>query len=258
MTALTATQELSLARRMERGDAAARHELIERNLPLVRSLAAPYLHSGVPFDDLVQEGTLGLVAAIDRFDHRRGLRLSTYATWWIRRSLHDAVAAERAIRIPPAARRQISALRRAEDELRTRSGGAVSAEAIAQRAGLSPGRVRTLRAAQRVSASLEAPAGDHRAPLAERVADDAPAVGDRTERQDTAREVRAMLEVLPGRQREVLARRYGLQGHRVHTHAEIGARMGMGQERSRQIERQALHRLRQLGDRACAPRRLTA
>ena len=99
---LTAAEEVRLARRIERGDTAARDEMVARNLPLVRSLAARYVGRGVPFEDLVQEGALGLVIAVERFDHRRGLKLSTYAVWWIRRSLTDAVGAGRPIRVPPS------------------------------------------------------------------------------------------------------------------------------------------------------------
>ena len=102
----TAAEEARLARRIERGDAAAKEEMIARNLGLVWSLAAVYRGPGVAFDDLVQEGTVGLMRAVERFDHRRGLRFSTYAAWWIRRALTDALDSARAIRIPAPARRQ--------------------------------------------------------------------------------------------------------------------------------------------------------
>src|ERR1044072_8914491 len=124
MTALlTADDEIGLARRIEQGDAEAHDEMIVRNLRLVRALAARYSGRGVPFEELVQEGTIGLMRAVDKFDHRRGLKFSTYAVWWIRRSLLDAIGEARAIRIPAAAARQMAAIRATDAEQR-RSGRA--------------------------------------------------------------------------------------------------------------------------------------
>src|SRR4051794_26264709 len=111
---LTATEEIRLAKRIERGDLAAKREMIERNLRLVHSLAQRYRGRGAHHDDLVQEGTLGLVRAVEKFDHRRGLKFSTYAVWWIRRSLTDAVGNTRTIRIPPNASDRLAAIQRAE------------------------------------------------------------------------------------------------------------------------------------------------
>src|SRR3954468_6219008 len=128
---LTAADEVRLARRIEQGDMAAKDEMIVRNLRLVHALASRYRGRGVPVEDLVQEGTLGLMRAVERFDHRRGLKFSTYAVWWIRRSLSDAVGDARAIRVPAAARRQLAAMQRAEAELR--HAGAATNEAIARR-----------------------------------------------------------------------------------------------------------------------------
>ena len=246
---LTPVEEVRLARRIERGDAAARDEMVARNLPLVRSLAARYIGRGVPFEDLVQEGSVGLVLAVERFDHRRGLKFSTYAVWWIHRSLMDAVAAGRAIRIPSSARQQIAAIRRAEDELRRVAATPATDAAIAHRAGVSERTVRALRVIPQVSLSLDQPAGDDGAPLGELIADgDAPDLAERAERDETSRRVRSLVGVLPARHRAVLLHRYGLGGHSVESHAEIAARIGVGKERSRQLEQQALHWLRKLGD----------
>src|SRR5215467_4575718 len=115
---LTAADEVRLARRIERGDLAAKDELVTANLRLVYALAQPYRNRGVPLEDLVQEGSLGLIRAAEKFDYRRGLKFSTYAAWWIRRSIMDAFTNAQAIRIPLGARRQHAALLRAEDELR--------------------------------------------------------------------------------------------------------------------------------------------
>jgi RNA polymerase primary sigma factor len=246
---LTPVEEARLARRIERGDASARDEMIARNVPLVRSMAARYVGRGVPFEDLVQEGTVGLVHAVNRFDHRRGLKFSTYADWWIRRALMDAVGAGRVIRIPPAARRQVAAIRRAEEELRRSGATAVTDAAIATRAGLSERAVGALRVVPQASVSLDQPAGDEGTPLGDLIADgDSPDLAEHVEREETARRLWSLVGLLPTRHREVLLRRYGLQGQRVESHAEIAARMGVGVERSRQLEHQALHWLRELGD----------
>jgi RNA polymerase primary sigma factor len=246
---LTPAEEVRLARRIERGDVSARDEMIARNLPLVRAMAARYVRRGVPFEDLVQEGTVGLVSAVQRFDHRRGLKFSTYAVWWIRRSLMDAVSAGRVIRIPPSARQQMAAVHRAEEELRRIGATPATNAAIAKRAGLSVRTVRALRVVPQVSVSLDQPAGDDRTPLGELIADgDAPDLAECAEQGETSRRLWSLVGVLPARHREVLLRHYGLQGHRVESHAEIAAQMGVGEERSRQLEHQALHWLRELGD----------
>ena len=243
---LSATEEAQLARRIEGGEVAARDEMIARNLPLVRSLARSYVGRGLPFDDLVQEGTVGLVRAVDKFDYRRGFKFSTYAVWWIRRSIQDALASARPIRIPPTARRQMAAIHRAETELRA-DGDPATDDAIAQRAGLSRRTVHGLHAVPHVSASLDETIGDDARPLGELIADEHADDGWRSvEDRETHRHLCSTLGLLPPRHREVLLRHYGLRGHSVETHAQIAARLGVGEERSRQLERQALHWLREL------------
>jgi RNA polymerase primary sigma factor len=252
---LTSAEEVRLAKRIERGDRRARQEMVERNLGLVVSVARSFRGRGVPFDDLVQEGTVGLVSAVERFDYRREVRFSTYAVWWIRRSLVDALGGARTIRIPPAAGQQLAAVVRAEDELRRLATGPPPLEAIADRAGLSVRTVRALRDAPRVAASLDEPVGDEQTPLGELIADPAGVdAWQQADERETRRQLWAMLGLLPRRHREVLLRRYGFVGCRAQTHQEIGASLGVGVERSRQLERQALHRLRELGER----RRLAA
>jgi RNA polymerase primary sigma factor len=210
---LTAADEVRLAKRIERGDLSAKEQMIESNVGLVYALAGPYRGRGVPFDDLVQEGVVGLIRAVERFDHRRGRRFSTYAAWWIRHSFMDALDKARPIRIPAAAARQ-----RAQRDL------------------------------PRVTASLDEPIGEDGTPLYEVIADDdAQAPWQRAADVETRRQAWSMLRMMPPRHREVLVRRYGLVGDRVETHAQIGARLGVGEERTRQLEREALHRLRELG-----------
>lgn len=247
---LTSADEIRLARRIEHGDQAAKEEMVVANLRLVRSLAAHYRSRGVAFDDLVQEGTIGLMRAVEKFDHRRGVRFSTYAAWWIRRSLLDALAAARTIRIPPAAQRQIAAVQRADDELRRTDARVATDAAIAERTGLTASTIEMLRTAPRVSASLDEPVGDDMSPLREMIADEsARDASQQAEDNETRRQVWSMLRLLPTRHRQVLARRCGLVDGRRQSHEEIGAWLGVGQARSRQLEHEALHRLRELGDR---------
>jgi RNA polymerase primary sigma factor len=244
---LSSDDEIALARRIERGDLKAKEKLIESNLGLVHSVARAYRGSGVPFADLVQEGTVGLVRATEKFDHRRGLKFSTYAVWWIRRSILEAVASSNVIRIPPKAKQQLAAVRRAEADLRRRSPSPASDGAIAEHTQLSEATVRSLRGAARVTASLDEPVGDETTPLSDLVADDR--VADPSENliaRENHHEVSAMLRLLPMRHREVLMRRYGVDGRRVQTHQDIGEWLGVGEQRSRQIEREALHRLRSI------------
>ena len=221
--------------------------MIESNLGLVHALAGPYRGRGVPFDDLVQEGTVGLVKAVERFDHRHEVKFSTYAVWWIRRSILDALAGSNVIRIPSKATRQLAAVRRAEAELEGIGPRRGSDVEIAERAELNETTVRSLRAAARVTASLDEPIGEDRTPRGDLVPDDRavdPAAAA-IEVEDRDR-VSAMLRLLPQRHREVLTRRYGLNDSPVHSHEEIGQWLGVGEERSRQIEREALHRLRSI------------
>jgi RNA polymerase primary sigma factor len=246
--ALTATEEVGLARRIERGDLRAKQEMIERNLGLVYAVAKRYRGRGVPFEDLVQEGTLGLAGAVEKFDPRRGLKLSTYAVCWIRRSVAEAIAAGRIIRIPADAAAGLAAIRRAEQDLARTVPGPVSAEAVAERTGLSNRRVRALREAARVTASLDQQVGEDGSPLGELIPDRGQVdPWWQTDAHETQRQLWSMLGTLPARHRDVLLRRYGLHGGCAETHAEIGARLGVGEERSRQLEREALHRLRSIG-----------
>lgn len=242
---LSPSQEVALARQIERGDLEAKERMIQSNLGLVHAVARTYRGTGVPFDDLVQEGTLGLIRAVERFDHRRGVKFSTYAAWWIRRSLRDAIASLDAIRIPAKANQQLAAVHRAQDELGRIGKRGASAAEIAARTALSETRVRSLLAAGRVTASLDEPVGEEATPLGDLVADErAIDPPDSVIAHESRHEVSAMLRLLPERHREVLIRRYGLNDGRVHSHQEVGERLGVGEERSRQIEREALHRLR--------------
>src|SRR5947209_11606651 len=145
--------------------------MVESNLRLVHAVARMYRGSGVPHTDLVQEGTVGLIRAVERFDHRRGLKFSTYAVWWIRRSLLDAIAGSQVIRIPAKANQQLAAVRRAEAELERVGPRPASMVAIAERTGLSPRSVRLLLGTARVTASLDEPVGEDSTPFGDMLAD---------------------------------------------------------------------------------------
>jgi RNA polymerase primary sigma factor len=245
---LTAAEEVELSRRIERGDVAAKEQMVEANLRLVYAVAASYRGRGVPVEDLVQEGTVGLVRAVEKFDHRRGLKFSTYAVWWIRRGVINAIREARPIRIPARARRQLADVRSAESELRRSGAGKAAVHAIAERTGLSVDRVRVLQRAAQVTASLDDGVGEDRTPLHEFVSDpDAVDPWQHVDDEATRRQLSSMLKLLPPRHREVLVRRYGIDGQGGAPHAQIGASLGVGEERSRQLEREALHWLRELG-----------
>ena len=244
---LDAAEEARLARRIERGDPEAKERMIESNLRLVHAVARTYRGSAVPYTDLVQEGTVGLIRAVERFDHRRGLKFSTYAVWWIRRSIRDAIAGSNVIRIPAKANQHLAAVRRAEADLQRIGPGQSSDAAIAERTQLSETTVRSLRAAARVTASLDEPVGEDTAPLGDLLADER--VVDPSESviaHESSHELTAMLRLLPERHRGVLMRRFGLNEARAQSHEEIGKWLGVSEERSRQIEREALHRLRSI------------
>jgi RNA polymerase primary sigma factor len=245
---LTAAEELRLAKRIERGDLRARDEMVERNLRLVFALARRYAGRGVPLEDLVQEGTIGLVHAVEKFDYRRDLRFSTYAVWWIRGSLVDALGAARPIRIPSSAGRQLAAIQRAEADLHRLHPGPVLDEAIAQETGLPPETVGALRSASQVTASLDEVVSEDASRLVDLIPDAAAAAPwERASERETRSQLSRMLNALPAKHREVLMRRYGLNGTPAQEHGEIADWLGVGANRSRQLEREALHWLRELG-----------
>ncbi len=231
---LSRDQELALARRIEQGDARARERMIESNLRLVVATARSQRSHDVPFSDLVQEGCIGLIQAVDRFDYRRRLKFSTYAVWWIRRSIADATRHSQTIRVPAKANRQLAAVRRAEGELaRSRCASDV---AVAERADVPERIVGSLRSAPRVTASLDGAIGDDGATLRELIVD-VHAVDPL--QHAIARERRRYVA-------EVVVRHFGLGDREPESHETIAVRIGVGKERSRQIERESLRRMRSL------------
>jgi RNA polymerase primary sigma factor len=242
---LTAAQEVELAKRIERGDMEAKERMIQSNLRLVVSIAKNYRNQGLPFLDLIQEGTLGLIRAVEKFDWRRGFKFSTYATWWIRQAVARALADKaRTIRMPVHIVERLQKINRAERSLWTQLGREPTLEEVADEASLTPQQVLEVRAAARASTSLDAPIGDEEdAVLGDFVAGDEPLPEDAVDVELRRQVLRHALLSLPDREREVVTMRYGIGGDEPRTLEEIGRLLGLTRERVRQIELDSLRRL---------------
>jgi RNA polymerase primary sigma factor len=246
---LTAQQEVDLAKRIWRGDVDAKRKLVESNLRLVVSIAKRYRNQGLPFLDLIQEGTLGLVRATEKFDYRRGFKFSTYATWWIRQAIARALADKaRTVRIPVHIVEKLNHIGRAERKLTTGLGRVPTADEIAEVTGLKPAEVESIKRAGQAPISLETPVGDDdQLEFGQMIADEqAESPYDRAVEILTGEAVREALEVLSYRERRVLELRYGLGRAHPQTLDEIGRTFNVTRERIRQIERHALKKLQTL------------
>ena len=243
---LTPAEERELARRKDLGDEAAKRRLIESNLRLVMSITRNYTKAGVPLLDLIQEGNLGLIRAVEKFDYKLGFKLSTYATWWIRQAVTRALADQgRTIRLPVHVAEQVRRAQRSRRQLAQKLNRDPSTEEIAVDAGFTVERVRELFELVEDPVSLETPVGDGESMVADLIEDeraDSPD-GVSAERARSA-ELAAAVERLNPRMRHVVTRRFGLDGKPSQTLEEVGADLGITRERVRQLETRALRELR--------------
>ena len=244
---LTPEEEVELAERMAKGDPAARKRLSEANLRLVVSIAKRYVGRGMQFLDLIQEGNLGLIKAVEKFDHTKGFKFSTYATWWIRQAITRAIADQaRTIRIPVHMVETINKVKKVSSQLLHKNGHEPSAEEIAAELDMPVDKVREIMRVAQEPVSLETPIGEEEdSHLGDFIEDsDAPAPADAASHTLLKVQLEDVLSTLTPREKKVLELRFGLEDGRNRTLEEVGKEFNVTRERIRQIEAKALRKLR--------------
>lgn len=244
---ITVQDEIKLARRIKRGDMEARAIMVRSNLRLVVKIARDYSNFGLPLLDLISEGNIGLMKAVERFDPKKGGKLSTYAAWWIKQSIKRALANQsKTIRLPVHLVDKIAKLRRVSNQMTEVLGREPTDEELAEEVGMAAAKVASLKSAAFRPTSLDQPLGDDdHSSLGDIIGDDeAQDPFEQLRDKDLRNEVGDLLDVLDDRERKIINSRFGLDGHKTKTLEEVGVKFGVTRERIRQLQNIALRKLR--------------